>query len=50
MRAVQRPDGKLVAACYFSDEASGPERQISSTIWTPPGVYGTAIANGKLSR
>ncbi len=36
VRAVQRPDGKVVAVYYFTDEASGPERYIGATIWTPP--------------
>ena len=36
VRAVQRPDGKVVAIYYFTDEASGPERYIAATIWTPP--------------
>ncbi len=37
-RAVQRSDGKVVTVYYFTDEASGPERYIGATIWTPPGV------------
>ena len=37
-RAVQRPDGNVVAVYYFTDEASGPERYIGSTIWTPPSM------------
>lgn len=36
VRAVQRPDGKVVAIYYYTDEASGPERYIGATIWTPP--------------
>ena len=36
VRAVQRPDGKVVAVYYFTDEATGPERYIGATIWTPP--------------
>ena len=36
VRAVQRPDGKVVAVYYFTDEASGPERYIGATIWSPP--------------
>ena len=36
-RAVQRPDGKIVAVYYFMDK-SGPERYIAATIWTPPSV------------
>ena len=36
VRAVQRPDGKVVAVYYFTDEASGPERYIGATIWNPP--------------
>ncbi|MDE0103379.1 MAG: sialidase family protein [Bryobacterales bacterium] len=35
-RAVQRTDGKVVTVYYFTDEASGPERYIGATIWTPP--------------
>ena len=35
VRAVQRPDGKVVAVYYFTDEASGPERYIGATIWDP---------------
>jgi len=35
-RAVQRPDGKIVAVYYFADEATGHERYIGATIWTPP--------------
>ena len=38
VRAVQRPDGKVVAVYYFTDEASGPERYIGSTVWTPPSL------------
>ena len=34
--AVQRPDGKVVAVYYYTDEASGPERYIGATIWSPP--------------
>ena len=37
-RAVQRTDGKVVAMYYFTDEASGPERYIGATIWTPPAI------------
>jgi len=36
VRAVQRPDGKVVAVYYFTDEATGPERYIGATIWRPP--------------
>ena len=36
VRAVQRPDGKVVAVYYFTDEASGPERYIGATIWSLP--------------
>ena len=36
VRAVQRTDGKVVAVYYFTDEASGPERYIGATIWSPP--------------
>jgi hypothetical protein len=35
-RAVQRPDGKIVAVYYFMDHKTGPERYIGATIWTPP--------------
>ena len=35
-RAVQRPDGKIVAVYYFADAATGHERYIGATIWTPP--------------
>ena len=38
VRAVQRPDGKVVAVYYFSDEATGPERYIAATIWDPNGA------------
>ena len=38
VRAVQRPDGKVVAVYYFSDEATGPERYIAATIWDPAAV------------
>jgi hypothetical protein len=33
-RSVQRKDGKIVAAYYYTD-AAGPERYIASTIWDP---------------
>ncbi len=33
-RSMQRKDGKVVAAYYFTDSA-GPERYIASTIWDP---------------
>ena len=36
VRSVQRPDGKVVSVYYFTDEASGPERYIGATIWSPP--------------
>ena len=36
VRAVQRPDGKVVAVYYFTDEATGPERYIGASIWSPP--------------
>jgi len=36
VRAVRRPDGKVVAVYYFTDEATGPERYIGATIWRPP--------------
>lgn len=32
--AVQRPDGAIVTAYYYTDAAS-PERYIAATIWTP---------------
>lgn len=35
-RSIQRPDGKVVSVYYFTDEASGPERYIGTTIWSPP--------------
>lgn len=35
-RAVQRPDGKIVAVYYFMDKATGNERYIGTTIWDPP--------------
>lgn len=35
-RVVQRSDGKIVIVYYFMDEATGPERYIAVTIWTPP--------------
>lgn len=35
-RVVQRPDGKVVAVYYFMDKATGPERYIGASIWTPP--------------
>ena len=38
VRAVQRPDRKVVAIYYFTDEATGPERYIGATIWSPPGI------------
>ena len=37
VRAVQRPDGKVVAVYYFSDDHTGPERYIAATIWDPDG-------------
>lgn len=38
-RAVQRPDGKVVAVYYFNDPQTGPERYIGATIWDPgPGA------------
>ena len=36
VRAVQRPDGKVVAVYYFTDDETGPERYIGATIWSPP--------------
>ncbi len=38
VRAVQRPDGRVVAVYYFSDEDIGPERFIAATIWDPSGI------------
>ena len=38
VRAVQRPDGKVVAVYYFSDDDTGPERYIAATIWDPNGA------------
>ncbi len=38
VRAIQRPDGKVVAVHYFTDEATGPERYIGATIWSPPAL------------
>ena len=35
VRAVQRSDGKMVAVPCFTDEASGPERYVGATIWSP---------------
>ena len=35
-RAVQRPDGKIVAVYYFMDKETGPERYIGVTTWEPP--------------
>ena len=37
VRAVQRPDGKVVVVYYFSDDHTGPERYIAATIWDPDG-------------
>lgn len=37
-RVVQRPDGKIVVVYYFMDKATGPERYIAATLWTPPSV------------
>ena len=34
-RTVQRPDGNVVTAYYFWDEATGPERYIAATVWDP---------------
>lgn len=33
-RSVVRPDGRVVSVYYFND-ATGPERYIAATIWTP---------------
>ncbi|MDE0101359.1 MAG: sialidase family protein [Bryobacterales bacterium] len=38
VRAVQRPDGRVVAVYYFSDEEIGHERFIAATIWDPSGI------------
>jgi hypothetical protein len=35
-RSVQRPDGRVVTVYYFWDAATGPERYLAATIWTPP--------------
>ena len=32
------PTARVVAIYYFTDEASGPERYIGATIWTPPAM------------
>jgi BNR repeat-like domain len=37
VRSVQRPDGKVVTVYYFWDRATGPERYIAATIWSPGG-------------
>jgi len=34
-RAIQRPDGKVVAIDYFIDLETGPGRYIAATIWDP---------------
>lgn len=34
-RSLQRPDGKVVTAYYFSDETTGQERYVAATIWEP---------------
>lgn len=34
-RSTQRPDGKVVTIYYFNDPATGKERHISATIWSP---------------
>ena len=34
-RSVQRLDGKVVTVYYFWDKATGPERYIAATIWSP---------------
>jgi len=36
-RMVQRADGSVVTAHYYSDAATGPERYIGATIWDVPG-------------
>ena len=36
-RSVQRSDGKVVTIYYFWDKATGPERYIAATIWSPEG-------------
>ncbi len=38
VRSIQRTDGNVVSVYYFTDEASGPERYIGATIWTPPAL------------
>ncbi len=35
-RNVQRADGKVVTLYYFSHAATGPERFLAATIWSPP--------------
>jgi hypothetical protein len=37
-RSVQRLDGKVVTIYYFWDKATGPERYIVATIWSPAEV------------
>ena len=38
VRAVQRPDGRVVGVYYFSDDVTGPECYIAATIWDPDGA------------
>ncbi len=45
VRSVQRLDGKMVTIYYISDEETGPERYIGSTIWDPDAVSRIAISN-----
>lgn len=45
-RAVQRPDGKIVAIYYFMDKITGNERYIGTTIWDPP-AKGKEVFNKK---
>ncbi len=50
-RSVQRPDGKIVAVYYFTEEETGPERYIAATIWEPPDPPGHRTGDGEpLSR
>ncbi len=37
-RMVQRPDGVVATVYYFCDAATGPERYIAATLWTPPAL------------
>jgi len=48
VRSIVRPDGKMVATYYISDERTGPERYIGATIWDPDKI--TAITHGDMNR